>query len=38
MHPNGSGDIWANFYGKNYEATGLNKYKYISIMGVSNLL
>lgn len=38
MHPNGSGDIWANFSGKTFQESGLDKFKYASIIGVSNFL
>lgn len=38
MHPNGSGDLWAHFEGKNYEKSGLKKFKYFQIFGVSNML
>lgn len=38
FHPNGNGDIWANFQGINLEKVGFSRYRYIQLIGVSNLL
>lgn len=38
FHPNGNGDLWANFEGKNMEKIGFSNYKYIQVFGVSNFM